>query len=426
MRGMTKLALVLTGSFLVPGRLAGEPHGRQVGDWPQWRGPERNAVVSAGPDWPSDLAGLSKRWHVRLGPGYSGPIVSGDRVYVAETVDRKREIVRALDRDTGREIWKVDWPGAISVPFFAKSNGDWIRSTPTCDGDSLYIGGMEDVLVCLSAETGAERWRVDFKERYGTPAPAFGFVCSPLIDGEDLYVQAAGSCLKLNKKTGKTIWRALETPGGMYDSAFSSPAMATLAGRRQAIFQTRELLAGLDCASGDVLWSIKVPSFRGMNILTPTVFGDGVFTSTHKNRTFFYQVACVDGTWTVKEAWTDKAQGYMSSPVVIEGHAYLHLGNGRLCCFDLKSGRRKWRSKAFGKYWSVAARGDLILALDERGELLLIRADPDAFRLLDRRTVSEEETWGHIAVCGSEIFIRELHGLSAYRWNRIADGGIAD
>ena len=89
-------------------------------------------LLCSGADWPKSLDKdhLKLLWHVDLGPGYPGPIVAEDRVFVAETKAEKAEIVRALDRETGRELWKAEWPGAMSVPFMAKRNGDWIRSTP--------------------------------------------------------------------------------------------------------------------------------------------------------------------------------------------------------------------------------------------------------------------------------------------------------
>ena len=102
------------------------------GDWPQWRGPTRDARVTSDLPWPNSLGNLSERWRVPLGPSYSGPVVSEERVFVTETKNKKTEIVRALDRATGAELWRTSWTGAISVPFFAKSNGDWIRSTPAC------------------------------------------------------------------------------------------------------------------------------------------------------------------------------------------------------------------------------------------------------------------------------------------------------
>ncbi len=385
------------------------------GDWPQWRGPTRDGKISGGPAWPSSLNALSKRWRVELGPGYSGPIIWGNRVFVTETENNEKEIVRALDRKTGTELWRAPWSGALSVPFFAKANGDWIRSTPACDEESLFVGGMRDVLVSLDVATGAERWRFDFPERLGASVPAFGFVSSPLVAGEFVYVQAGGAFVKLNKRTGALIWKAVDGDGGM-NSAFSSPIFAKLGGVNQLLVQMREELFGLHPDDGRILWRQTVPSYRGMNILTPTVYGDGIITSTHKNRTFFYRVANQDGAFTVNEAWNNSAQGYMSSPVIIGDYAYLHLGNGRLCCIDLRSGRETWRSKSFGKYWSMVVQENRILALDERGELLLIEAVPDEFRLLDRKEVSDKECWAHVAVSQNEIVVRDLGGVTLFDW----------
>jgi outer membrane protein assembly factor BamB len=106
----------------------------------------------------------------------------------------------------------------------------------------------------------------------------------------------------------------------------------------------------------------------------------------------------------------------MSSPVVIDGHAYLHLQNKRFTCIDLKTGAQKWSSEPFGQYWSMVAQGDRILALDQTGSLLLIKANPKQFELIDQRKISTAETWAHLAVCGDELFVRELHALAAYRW----------
>jgi outer membrane protein assembly factor BamB len=391
------------------------------GDWPQWRGPNRDAHVPAGAAWPRSLAHLSEVWRVPLGPGYSGPIVVGDRVIVTETEDKKREVVRALERATGKELWRAAWEGAMSVPFFAKANGDWIRSTPACDGESVFVGGMRDVLVSLDLKDGSERWCVDFCAQAETPVPAFGFVSSPLIVGDHLVVQAGGGFAKLEKATGKIVWKILEDGGGM-NSAFSSPTLATLAGRRQILVQTRQNLVGVDPEHGDILWQQPVPAFRGMNILTPTVIGDGILTSTYKNRTYFYRVTAPGDGFAVKEAWNLRGQGYMSSPVVIDGFAYLPLGNGRLCCIDPRKGEELWRTKSFGKYWSMAANGKQVLALDERGELLLIEADPAEFRLLDRKKVSEHDCWAHVAVSGDLVFVRDLAGVSCFRWAAGAGG----
>ena len=197
--------------------------------WPQWRGPSRDGQV-AGPAWPRRLseAEIKPLWRTSLAPGYSGPIVSGQAVFVTETADKKTEVVRALDRRTGAELWRHSWAGAISVPFYAKSRGDWIRATPAFDGETLFVAGMRDVLVALDGATGRERWRIDFVQAYGTNVPDFGLVCSPLPDGDSVYLQAANSVVRVRKSDGQVVWRSFEGKAGvMSEGCFSSPVIAT-------------------------------------------------------------------------------------------------------------------------------------------------------------------------------------------------------
>jgi outer membrane protein assembly factor BamB len=168
---------------------------------------------------------------------------------------------------------------------------------------------------------------------------------------------------------------------------------------------------------GRTLWSVDVPHFRGMNILTPAVHGDSILTSSYKNGTYLFQVRREADAFVVSQLWKNKATGYMSSPVIIDGHAYLHLGNRRIDCIDLATGESRWRSKPFGEYWSMIAQGDRILALDADGSLHLVQADTGAFEKLDSRSIADQETWGHLAIQGRGIFVRELGAISVWDWN---------
>jgi outer membrane protein assembly factor BamB len=109
----------------------------------------------------------------------------------------------------------------------------------------------------------------------------------------------------------------------------------------------------------------------------------------------------------------------MSSPIIHDGHAYLHLRNRRVCCVNLTTGNVTWTSpSSYGEYWSMVARGDRILALDNRGILYLLKANPQKLEILDERKVSDQETWGHLAVSGNELFIRELKALGSWKWQQ--------
>lgn len=202
----------------------------------------------------------------------------------------------------------------------------------------------------------------------------------------------------------------------MMGSAFSSPMQATIGGVPQLLVQTRTRLAGVDPETGNELWGQEIEAFRGMNILTPVVFQEKIFTSAYGGQSHMFQLNNDGASWAAKETWQTKQQGYMSTPVVIEGHAYLHLKNQRLACIDLTTGEERWTTKPFGKYWSLVANGRTILALDESGTLRLIEANPKEFTLLDQREVSSESAWAHLAVCDSDVCIRSLRKLTVMQW----------
>ena len=384
-------------------------------DWPQWRGPTRDGRV-VGTQWPDSLdeTHLELSWEVEQGPSYSGPIVAGNRVFTTETDEKKTEVVYAYDKTTGEELWRTEWEGAMTVPLFAASNGSWIRATPACDGETLFVAGMRDVLYALDCATGDTKWHVDFKQRFDSPMPAFGFASSPLVHGDALFVQAGGGFIKLNKTNGETIWRVANDGGGMFGSAFSSPIMTTLQNKKILLVQTRKSLKGVDPLTGDEMWSQNIEAFRGMNILTPTVHNETIFTSAHSGHSQLWKHT--DENTSLEEIWSGKSQAYMSSPVVVANHIFLHLRNQRIVCIHLETGEETWRTTPFGKYQSMAVLNDKILVLDESGELLLISADPNKFNLIDRRRVAENNTWGHIAISKNQIFIRRLNSLAAYNW----------
>ena len=404
------LTTILTFSLL-----AGSQSSRAADDWTQWRGEKRDGKV-AKTTWPATLDNVTKKWSVPLGPSYSGPIVVGDRVFTTATEEKKFEVVKCLNRGTGEEVWSASWEGAMKVPFFAARNGSWIRATPAYSDGRLYVAGMRDVLVCLNAADGQIIWKKDFVEELKSSVPSFGFASSPMVEGQHVYVQAGGGLTKLDKASGNIVWQSLKDGGGMSGGAFSSPMSTTLAGKHQLVVQTRTRLAGVDPESGKELWSQDVPAFRGMNILTPTVWENAVFTSSYGGKTFRYDVTANEGAFDVGEVWKQKSQGYMSSPVIIDGHAYLHLRNQRFTCINLNTGKETWTTKPYGQYWSIVANGDQILALDQRGDLLLIQANPAEFQLLGSKKISEEETWAHLGISGDELFIREQKSMTAFTW----------
>ena len=412
-------------SAILFGSATAEP---EVGPtWTQWRGPTRDGQLGKVPDWPSKLGkeSLKLLWRVELGPSYSGPVVASDRVFVTETVGGKEEVVKALDGKTGKELWKASWKGHLTVPAYAKVNGEWIRSTPAYDGTSVFVNGMCDVLVCLDAATGKESWRADFPALYKTPQPVFGQASSPMVDGDAVYTQALAGVFCLEKKTGKVRWRAAIDNPRAFGAATASPIIGTVAGKRQLIVLHRKVLAGIDLSDGAVLWRHDIPAYNNTSTLTPLLLDDkSVFTSVYSGRSFRFDVAARESKQSAKIGWENKLNGNMSTPVLVGKHIYMHLENQRIACLDSRTGKQAWLTpKTFGKYWSMVVNGNRILALDQDGTLYLLEANPTRFELLDKHRISEAETWAHLAVVGDLLYIRELEALAVYRWRQPAAAG---
>ncbi|MCY2986135.1 MAG: PQQ-like beta-propeller repeat protein [Planctomycetota bacterium] len=381
--------------------------------WQSWRGPNRDGMLP-GAAWPDSLDEKTLRqvWSQSFGDSYSGPVFSKDSIFTTETKSGK-ERVFCVSRTDGSTKWSYDWDGSMTVPFFAARNGSWIRSTPATDGKTLFVGGIRDVLVALDCEKGQELWRVDFGKLAGK-IPDFGMACSPLIDGEYIYIQAGKGVHKLKASDGSIVWNALGDSGDMMTSgAFSSPVIQSLNGKRQLIVQSRTKLAGLDLETGKVDWSYEVAAFRGMNILTPTLWDNAIFTSSYGGRSLLLEVPNNEST---KVRWENKIEGYMSSPIVVDHYIYMHMKNKRFACMDLQTGKETWVTKPFGEYWSMVSNGNRILALGHDGQLRLIAHNPKEFELLSERKVSNEESWAHLAVSGNQIAVRSQKNLLLFDW----------
>ncbi|MCP5118295.1 MAG: PQQ-binding-like beta-propeller repeat protein, partial [bacterium] len=113
-------------------------------DWPEWRGAGRRGVWNETgilDTFPDD--GLKVKWRTPLGTGFSGPAVSGGRVFVTdfqpESGRRGIERILCLDEQTGRTLWTHRWKADYTGQSFTYATGP--RATPTVNGDRVYVLG---------------------------------------------------------------------------------------------------------------------------------------------------------------------------------------------------------------------------------------------------------------------------------------------
>ena len=380
--------------------------------WNQWRGPDRDGVWPR--DLPKSLSAVELVWQTPLQPSYSGPVTDGKLVYTTETVDESFERMTAYDLTTGDMAWTVRWDGAITVPPYAMANGSWIKSTPTLAEDSLVVLGMRDEVVCLEPATGDIRWQADLAERFDARRPPFGGVCSPLIDDGSVYVMAGGATVKLSLADGSTIWKTLADEGED-DDALSSPIIETIAGERQLVVQTRTRLCGVDLKDGSLRWSKRIEAYRNMNILTPTVFGNRVFTAAQRGQSQCFAVTNEEGRWSCEEVWNQKTQAYMSSPVADGKTIFMHASSERLTALDAATGRILWTGRPMGKYQSLIRNDEIILILNNEGELVSVEPNRDALTIVDTKKVADD-SWAYLGVFDGGLLVRDLKALKVYRY----------
>jgi len=121
--------------------------------------------------------------------------------------------------------------------------------------------------------------------------------------------------------------------------------------------------------------------------------------------------------WRKKVRWEATPEGHGTSPVVIDGFAYLFLKSRRFGCIDLETGEQAWASPLTGDtHWALATQGKRILSLSDSGALRLIGADPKGYTLLSERQVFGGENRGQLAAVGGQVFVRSGQSLIALNW----------
>ncbi|HET9315797.1 MAG TPA: PQQ-binding-like beta-propeller repeat protein, partial [Vicinamibacteria bacterium] len=256
---MTTTAFVIALALAAPG-----------GDWPQWRGPGRDGTTTAlaGAAWPKEL---KRAWKTAVGEGHSGPVVSGDRVFVLARQGEIEELL-SLDLATGRVLWRQGEPAPYTMNPAAQSHGKGPKATPTVQDGKVYTLGISGTLTCRDAGSGRVVWRQDGKTRFRETSPYYGAAQSPLVDGGLVIVHLGGhddgALSAFDAATGALKWeRKGEGP------AYASPVVAEIGGVRQVVTDTQDHLAGFAAATGASLWSLPLSTDYTQNAVTPVVRG---------------------------------------------------------------------------------------------------------------------------------------------------------
>jgi len=368
-------------------------------DWPQWRGPARNGI-SAEKGWSSSWAsGPHKVWSARVGLGWSAMSVVGSRLYTAGWANGQ-DTIWCLDALSGKPIWKWSYPCDGGSRYGGDGYGG-PRAEPTVDGGNVYIMSIEGGVACLNAQTGKVVWGRNVARETGAGAPQWGFAGSPLVEGNLLILNIGETGTALDKSTGKIVWKSGGTGG------YSSPAPYTMGRQRAvALFSSKSVVA-VNPANGAVLWRHPWETNFDVNAADPIFAGTDVFISSNYGRGCALLRPSGNRAQVV---WENRSmKNHFSTSVMVNGGIF---GNddGRLKCLDLATGNERWSARGgLGKGGLIASDNKLIL-LTERGELVVVQADPGRYSELARAKILDGTCWTHPVLANGRIYARSHEG----------------
>lgn len=397
-------------------------------DWPHWRGPNRNGVVSESSRWESGAwPSIQQAWTANVGEGSTSPLVVGDRLYTMGWQNGKDTVV-CLDTADGKPIWRQSYP---SPRYGRLALGDQsiysaTSSTPEYDLETglLYTLGVDGDLHCWdTGRDGKKVWHINLHQQFDVPRRPkvgrsghrdYGYTSSPLIFQDWLIVEVGatqGNLIAFDKRSGKTSWQSEDkseaghTGGPVPILVERVPCVAihNFAG----LLVTR--LDGSN-AGKTVATYPWVTSFAN-NIASATVHKNSVLLTSSYNH---HKIARFDITLEgAKKIWEQGEASKVCSPVVFEGKIYWAWR--QLMCLDFETGKLVWKGGRFSDQGSCILTSDgRILIWSGKGRLSLAesaRRSPNQYEeLASRNVLSRDDAWPHLVLSDGQLYCKDRRG----------------
>jgi outer membrane protein assembly factor BamB len=325
------------------------------------------------------------------------PAIDENRVYV----DHAGGPIRALDRNTGAEVWSAERtygaPAALVVH----------------DGRVLYANAFA---VALDAEHGTEHWRVELDDDASLGVPAVADTA--FVVGAEQWLYA------LDVRDGSELWRREIGAGFAHRGVVRG---VTAAGDRLYVTMeefldvngagARAHLVAVRVADGEVLWRFVDDHQWGKRGATfePAVDADVVIVGdTHGHEyvvvdraagTLRYRIPNFDSYWT----------GPLEAPTIHGDTAFGGSGDGRVTAWRVSTGDIVWRTEAGGTISSIVPCGGVILAQD-LSSTILGRRDGRFLRRAFHKKPSEPgllvTRWVRH---GGDVYVGGTHELFGFR-----------
>ncbi|MBN2412132.1 PQQ-binding-like beta-propeller repeat protein [candidate division KSB1 bacterium] len=387
-------------------------------DWPQFRGLNRDgksAETGLLKLWPEN--GPKLLWSLDgIGAGNSSAAIVNGVIYTTG-MKEKKEYLSAITLD-GKIIWQKlygdAWKNSYPDP----------RTTPTIDGDRIYVMSGMGQLACFDLKTGKQNWTIHVVEKFKGEYSNWGISESILIDGNYLYCTPGGpnaTIVALNKLTGETIW----TSKGLSDkSNYSSSILVERGGKKIIAAMVEKSFVGIDAKTGKIVWNEKydniLPNNKSINPNSPVYYNGSIYITAG------YDWGCArfdlsaDGTKIIKK-WTDNTLDvHIGGVIIVDGYLYganwLNNKDGNWVCLNWETGKVMYEESWFCKGSTIYADGMLYCYEEKKGNLALVKATPEKFDIVSsfRVPLGKSPYWAHPSISNGVLYVRNDDFLMAY------------
>ncbi len=390
-------------------------------EWPQWRGPGLNGI--------SDEKNLPVRWSrdenvawkLAL-PSFSGatPIIWGDRIFL-NVAEKEDLALWCVDRAQGGVLWKKHLSGGN----FKIGKQNMSSPSPVTDGATVYAMTGNGMVKAFDF-AGNELWARDIQKDYGRFGLNWGYGSSPLLYEDALYIQVLHGMkthdpsyvLRIDKKTGKTVWRVERPTEAVHESpdSYTTPVVLRYGGKVEIVVSGGDCVTGHDPATGKEIWRgngfnvQKDPNYR---VIASPVVSDGVvYTPTRVRPLQAFRAGGHGDITETHRLWAFQHGPDVPTPVTDGTYFYSVDDRGIAWCLDAKTGKEIWGPQRIHKatYSASPVMADgKIYIIDEDGVTSVFKAGPK-FELVAENNL-DDYTLSSIAISGGQLFIRTAQHL---------------
>jgi outer membrane protein assembly factor BamB len=390
-------------------------------NWPQWRGPALNGV--------SGEKNLPVRWSTTENvawklamPSKTGatPIIWGNNIFL-NVAEGDNLYLWCVDKAKGTPVWKK----LIASGNYEINKQNMSTPSPVTDGANVYVLTGVGVLKGFDF-AGKELWMRDIQKDYGKFGLNFGYGSSPLLHEDSLYVQVlhgmktTDPCylLRIDKKTGKTVWRVERPTQATRESpdSYRTPALVNSGGRVEIVVADGDGVTGHDPATGKELWRS-----RGLNptnntanrvIASVVVSGDMIYVPSRVRPLIAFRAGGSGDVSQSHQVWSFNNGPDVPTPVTDGTYFYSVNDRGIVWCLDAKTGQEIYGSQRIkaATYSSSPVLADgKIYATSEDGVTTVFRAGPK-FEVLAENDLAGY-TLSSPAISDGHIFLRTTQFL---------------